>query len=130
MLDFIHGIFDIRFIEDVTIDEAELYVYDNEIKNLYEKDGYVWLKVRVDMRKILGRFIGEIGVDYFVVYNKNQKGIPIDCVYNLDEIHQENEENLDYNSDDSNYTKEQKQKRKYTESSSSERSSKRSKKNI
>ena len=41
MLDFIHRIFDIRFIEDVTIDEAELYVYDNEIKNLYEKDGYV-----------------------------------------------------------------------------------------
>ena len=82
------------------------------------------------MRKILGRFIGEIGVDYFVVYNKNWKGIPIDCVYNLDEIHQENEENLDYNSDDSNYTKEQKQKRKYTESLSDKGSSKRSKKNI
>ena len=38
------------------------------------------------MRKIIGGTIGEIGEDYFVVYNKYYKGFSVECGFDLDNI--------------------------------------------
>ena len=87
MYEFLSRIFDIKFTEEVlTIEEAKKYVYDNKFDNLYMEDNYIWLKIRVDMRKIISRTIGEIGEDYFVVYNKYYKGFPVECGFDLDNI--------------------------------------------
>jgi hypothetical protein len=87
MYEFLSGIFDIKFIEEVTtIEEAKKLVYDNEFDDLYIKDNHIWLKVRVDMRKILGGIISKIGEDYFVVYNKFWNGNQVECVFDLDNI--------------------------------------------
>src|SRR5271170_1158839 len=92
MYEFIHGIFDIKFVEGVTLKEAEDCVYDKEINDLYEKDEHVYLKMRIDMRKIFNGFIGEIGDNYFIVYNKYWKGESVKCVYDLDVIFQQENE--------------------------------------
>ncbi|CAG8758358.1 15136_t:CDS:2 [Dentiscutata erythropus] len=72
MLDFINSRFHIKFVEDVNIEEAKKYVYDDDFENLYEYDGDVFMKREIDMNVVLGGVIGNIDVDNqsFTVYNR------------------------------------------------------------
>jgi hypothetical protein len=69
---FIDGRFDIKFMELITIEKAKKYVYDDDIENLYEKDGDVYMKREVDMNFVLGGIVCDINFDEssFWVYNK------------------------------------------------------------
>ncbi|CAG8801656.1 21922_t:CDS:2, partial [Gigaspora margarita] len=47
LTDFINGRFDIKFNKEIDIIEAQKYVYDDDIENLYEKDNIVYMKHKV-----------------------------------------------------------------------------------
>jgi energy-coupling factor transporter ATP-binding protein EcfA2 len=102
--DFIDGRFDIKFFESMTIEEAKKYVYDDDIENLYEKDGDVYMKREVDMNFILGGIICDIVHEYssFWVYNKYWTGdLPTD-IYppkNIEKLHQNLLQKLNLNDD-------------------------------
>ncbi|CAG8609753.1 33441_t:CDS:2, partial [Gigaspora margarita] len=71
LTDFINSRFDIKFNEEVDIIEAQKYVYDDDIKNLYKKDNIVYMKREVDINYILGEIICNINYEdnNFWIYN-------------------------------------------------------------
>ncbi|KAF0552305.1 hypothetical protein F8M41_022070 [Gigaspora margarita] len=63
LTDFINGRFDIKFNKEVDIIEAQKYVYDDDIKNLYEKDNIVYMKHEVDINYVLGGIVCDINYE-------------------------------------------------------------------
>ncbi|CAG8632803.1 15166_t:CDS:2, partial [Dentiscutata heterogama] len=72
LLDFINGRFDIKFVEDISLEEAKKYVYNDDFDNLYEQDGYVFMKREINMSYVLGGIVGNVDLENetFSVYNQ------------------------------------------------------------
>ncbi|CAG8796605.1 16519_t:CDS:2, partial [Dentiscutata erythropus] len=92
LLDFINGRFHIKFAEDVNIEEAKRYVYDDDFENLYEHDGDVFMKREINMNVVLGGVIGNVDVDNhsFTVYNRYWIGdLPSNIIIpnNIESLH-------------------------------------------
>ncbi|CAG8789667.1 9882_t:CDS:2, partial [Dentiscutata erythropus] len=92
LLDFINGRFHIKFAENVNIEEAKRYVYDDDFENLFEKDGDVFMKREIDMNVVLGGVIANVDVDNhsFTVYNRYWNGdLPFNIIIpdNLESLH-------------------------------------------
>ncbi|CAG8812410.1 7226_t:CDS:2, partial [Cetraspora pellucida] len=69
---FIERRFDVKFEEDLDIEEVKNYVYDDDFENLYKDDENIYLKYQVDMNWILEGIICDINYEEnsFGVYNK------------------------------------------------------------
>ncbi|CAG8724892.1 13130_t:CDS:2, partial [Dentiscutata heterogama] len=72
LLYFINGRFDIKFAEDISLEEAKRYVYDDNFDNWYEQDGYIFMKREINMSYVLGGIVANVDLDrkIFTVYNE------------------------------------------------------------
>ncbi|CAG8715361.1 7603_t:CDS:2, partial [Gigaspora margarita] len=68
---FINSKFDIKFNKEANIVEAQKYMYDDNIENLYKKDNIVYMKHEVNINYVLGGVICDINYkdNSFWVYN-------------------------------------------------------------
>ncbi|CAG8720697.1 6882_t:CDS:1, partial [Racocetra fulgida] len=120
--EFIHGNFDIKFVEGITLEEAKKYVYDDEIDDLYkDEDEEVYLKIKVDMSHILGGVICDVNdkENSFWVYNKNWQGdLPSNFIYpeNLNKINKKLREKIQSSENLNNIDKKLREKIQYDES--------------
>ncbi|CAG8549318.1 11761_t:CDS:2 [Acaulospora colombiana] len=71
--EFVGGRFDVKFLEGILLEDVEQYIYDNQISDLYEKEGNVYLKVKINVLNIIGAYY-KIVDNLLLVYNKYWKG--------------------------------------------------------
>ncbi|KAF0559899.1 hypothetical protein F8M41_004414 [Gigaspora margarita] len=91
--------FDIKFNEEVDIAEAQKYMYNDDIENLYKKNNIVYMKREVDINYVLGGVICDINYEdnSFWVYNSYwNEDLPDDILVpkNLKTINQKLQEKI------------------------------------